>query len=153
MVPACGWQRAMVLALLAACIDASAWAQTSSPVGRWRTYDDTGAELKSIVVIRDVNGEMQGYVEKVFAPPAPSERPLCERCTGDRKNRPVVGMQIMWGMKKDGSAFTGGRLFDPEAGREYRGKIRVVDGGRRLEVRGFIGLAMFGRTQVWIREP
>lgn len=144
---------AAAAALVAACSAAAAGGQASSPAGRWRTYDDKSGELKSIVVVRDVDGELQGYVEKVYSPPAPSEHPLCERCTGERRNRPIVGMRIMWGMKANGAEFTGGRLFDPESGKEYRGKIRLADGGRRLDVRGYIGLSMFGRTQTWIREP
>jgi uncharacterized protein (DUF2147 family) len=126
-------------------------AQDLSPEGRWQTIDDKTGVAKSVVVITVVNGEVVGSVEEVYAPPSPSTHPLCEKCPGDRKDKPIVGMRIMWGLKKDGDEFTGGRVFDPEDGKTYRCKIRVVDGGQKLEVRGFIGLSMFGRTQTWKR--
>jgi uncharacterized protein (DUF2147 family) len=127
-------------------------AQAPSPVGRWRSFDDKTGQPKSIIEITEVNGELQGKVERVFSPPAPSVNPLCDKCSGDRKNKPVVGMQMLWGMKKDGDEFAGGRLLEPETGKEVRGKLKLVDGGKKLEVRGFIGLAVAGRTTTWIRE-
>lgn len=129
-----------------------ALAQPLSPVGRWRTFDDKTGEVRSIVVITENGGVLSGRVEKVFAPPAPSENPLCQACTGPLKNQPIVGMRIMWGMTQDGDGFSGGRLLDPEEGKTYRGKMRLVDDGAKLEVRGFIGVSLFGRTQTWIRE-
>jgi uncharacterized protein (DUF2147 family) len=61
-------------------------------------------------------------------------------------------MRIMWDMKKSGNEYTGGRLMDPENGKTYRGKVRLIDGGKKLDVRGFIGFSLLGRTQTWVRE-
>lgn len=142
----------MLMAWMLAYAGAGAAAQTPSPAGRWRTYDDKTGEAKSIVVITEAAGVLTGHVERVFAPPSPNEHPLCDVCTGERKNRPVVGMRIMWDMKRNGDEFSGGRLFDPENGKTYRGRVRLVDGGSKLDVRGFIGVSLFGRTQTWVRE-
>jgi uncharacterized protein (DUF2147 family) len=130
----------------------AAGAQELSPAGRWRTVDDETGASKSIVVITVSNGEARGTIEKVFIPPAVDDHPVCIKCGGDRRNKPVIGMEIMWGLKKDGDEYTGGRVFDPETGKTYRCKIRVVDGGRKLLVRGFVGFSLLGRTQTWLRE-
>ncbi len=136
--------------LLAAATDTSA--QGVSPEGRWRTIDDKTGATKSIVVIRIVRNQAEGVVERVFAPPAPSEHPICNGCPGDLDGKPIVGMRIMWGLKQDGDEWVDGRVFDPESRKTYRGKIRVVDNGRKLELRGFVGIPLFGRTQTWRRE-
>jgi hypothetical protein len=138
--------------LLALALPGVGAAQEVSPAGRWQTYDDKTGDLESIVVITEANGMLTGHIEKIYSPPAPSESPLCEVCSGALKNKPVVGMRIMWEMKKNGGEYTGGRLFHPREGKTYRGKVRLVDGGRKLEVRGFIGFSLLGRTQTWVRE-
>lgn len=130
----------------------SAFAQSPSIEGRWRTIDDKTGAAKSIVVIRIVNDEAEGIVERVFAPPAPSEHPMCDGCPGDLNGKAIVGMRVMWGFRQDGSEWEGGRVFDPEGKKIYRGKVRVVDNGRRLELRGYVGVPLFGRTQTWVRE-
>jgi uncharacterized protein (DUF2147 family) len=127
-------------------------AQEPSPVGRWRTVDDKNGQMKSIVLIEEVNGELRGKVDKIFSPPAREPDPICERCPGDKKNKKVLGMEIMWGLKKNGNEYTGGRVMDPEDGKIYKCKLRLVDGGKKLELRGYIGFSLIGRTQTWIRE-
>ncbi|MGQ0734169.1 MAG: DUF2147 domain-containing protein [Acidobacteriota bacterium] len=149
-----GWGMLLAVVCLGGAAAATGMvAQVGSPVGRWQTYDERTGAPQSIVLISEVDGELQGRVARVFSPPAPSENPKCEACTGDRRNQPIVGMLIMWGMKKNGNEYTGGRLFDPKVDKEYRGKLRLVNGGLKLDVRGFIGLSVFGRTQTWVREP
>ena len=145
---------AMAIALAIVLIAAfqSPHAQTPSIEGRWRTLDDKTGAAKSIVVIRIVNGEAEGIVERVFAPPAPSEHPNCDGCPGDLNGKPIVGMRVMWGFRENGGEWEGGRVFDPEGKKIYRGKIRVDDDGRKLDLRGFIGIPLFGRTQTWVRE-
>ena len=142
--------RAAAAAIAAAVLGGIALAQDASPVGRWRSYDEKTGQPKSIIEITEVNGELQGKVERAFSPPAPSPNPLCDKCSGDRKNKPVVGMQMLWGMKKNGDEYSGGQLLDLETGRELRGRVKVVDGGKKLEVRGSVG--PFSRTVTWTRE-
>ena len=142
-------------ALLGAALSSGALAQphaATSPAGRWRTIDDRTGQAKSIVRIVETNGELQGTIETIFSPPAPSPNPLCDKCSGELKNKPVVGMRILWGLKRNGNEYTGGRVIDPEEGKTYRCKLKLVDGGRKLELRGYIGVSALGRTQTWLRE-
>jgi uncharacterized protein (DUF2147 family) len=138
---------------LALLVSAPAPAQDLSPVGRWRTIDDRTNVEKSIVRITEVNGEIQGIVEVVFSPPAPNPTPICQKCPGVFKDKPVVGMRVLWGLKKDGDEYTGGHVFDPDNQKTYKCKLKVVDGGKKLELRGYIGFSMLGRTQTWVRDP
>jgi uncharacterized protein (DUF2147 family) len=153
------WRRAVVRIAVGGLIVASlgavnaAQAPNLSPVGSWRTIDDKTGQAKSIVRIVEAKGEVQASVESVFSPPAVSAAPICDKCSGDLKNKPIVGMTIMWGMKKDGGEFSGGRVLDPDEGKVYRCTIKVIEGGNKLEVRGYIGFSLFGRTQTWVREP
>ena len=103
--------------------------------------------------IEEVHGELRGHVVAVFSPPAPSAHPVCKECRGELKDKPVVGMQILHGLRWDGGHYSGGEILDPDEGTTYRCRIRVTDGGRKLEVRGFIGVPWLGRTQLWAREP
>lgn len=145
-------RRIIVGALIAFAGTGAAAAQNLSPVGRWRTIDDKTGQAKSIVRIVDNRGEIQGQVESVFSPPAVSLNPLCDKCSGDQKNKPIVGMLIMWGLKKDGDEFSGGRVLDPDEGKVYKCYIKVVENGAKLQLRGYIGFSLLGRTQTWVRE-
>lgn len=122
----------------------------TTPVGLWQTVNERG-EREGLVRIVEVDGELRGTVVQVYSPPAPSANPLCEPCTGERKNQPVVGMQILRGARWDGSRYSGGEILDPDNGTTYRCYLRVREDGR-LEVRAFIGLSLLGRSQVWLRQ-
>lgn len=93
---------------------------------------------------------MQGRIEKVF--PAPNESPTCTKCEGALKDAPVIGLVILSGLKKDGAEYTGGQILDPDSGKVYSSKIRLTDGGEKLNVRGYIGVSMLGRSQIWVRQ-
>lgn len=126
-------------------------AQSSTPVGLWKTVNEKG-EPEGLVRIIDVAGEFRGTVEKVYSPPAPDPTPLCVSCSGERKDKPVIGMQILSGLRWDGEQYSGGEILDPNNGKSYRCLMRVVEGGKKLEVRGYIGISLLGRTQVWLRD-
>src|SRR5919109_3476045 len=128
--------------ILLAAIGVSA--QPPAPVGLWQTVNESG-QREALVRITEVDGELRGYVVTIFSPPAPSAKPLCEECPGELKNKPVVGLQILSGMRWDGERYSGGEILDPDNGRLYRCTLRLVDNGRQLEVRGFIGISLFGR--------
>ena len=137
-----------VLALLGA----NAWAQESSPVGVWRSIDDKTKKERSIIRISEVNGELEGVVEKIYDQPGDDPAHLCKECKGDLKDKPIVGMKILRGLKKEGAAWTGGEILDPKNGRVYKAKITPSKDGKSLDVRGFIGVSLIGRTQTWLRE-
>lgn len=139
-------------ALLIALLPAPAAAQGAmSPVGRWKTHDDDTGEEKGIVRIREEGGKLYGVIEHVYPKPGLDPNPKCEKCEGAKKDKPVVGLEILWGLERDGDEWTGGRILDPENGKTYRCFIEVIDGGRRLKVRGYLGVSLFGRTQYWDR--
>src|SRR3982751_5901871 len=143
--------RAALLALLVS-LSCPAAAQHATPAGLWRTYSDRTGQADGLVRIVEANGAFEGTVQKVFSPPAPRPNPLCEECSGELKDKPIVGMKILRGLRRDGEEYSGGEILDPDEGRAYRCRVRVIDNGRKLEVRGYVGFALFGRTQVWDRE-
>src|SRR5262245_3689540 len=137
-------------ALLAA---AGAFADTSSPAGLWRTIDDKTGKERSLIRITETNGVFEGKIEQLLnRQPDDDPENLCRKCEGARKDQPVIGMTILWGLKKEGDQFSGGEILDPKNGKVYRAKMKLVENGAKLEVRGFIGVSLFGRSQVWIRQ-
>ena len=139
---------ALALATLIAA-PLGAHADEASPVGVWRTIDDKTGEPKALVKIYPRGAELYGVVEKSLAKqPGP---PNCDACTDDRKGKPIVGMDIIRGVKNSGGQWSGGTIVDPESGKVYSCSLTVADGGRRLSVRGYIGVSMFGRSQTWLK--
>ena len=138
----------LVLATLG--IAGAAGAESSkNPVGRWKTIDDSTGKPKSIVLVWEKNGTVYGTIETVFPDPGQPADPICDKCEGYLKNKPIKGMLFMWGLTRDDDEWSGGRILDPENGKTYKCYIEVVDGGKRLKVRGYIGLSLIGRTQYW----
>ncbi|RZI41864.1 DUF2147 domain-containing protein [Herbaspirillum sp. HC18] len=146
-------RRLTTLTLAASALAAAAaWAQDSSPIGVWKTIDDATGKPKSLVRISESNGELRGKIEKLFREPGEDQNPKCEKCEGALKDQPVLGMTIITGMKKDGNEYNGGQILDPNNGKVYRSKMSLSDGGKKLDVRGYIGVPMLGRSQTWLRE-
>jgi uncharacterized protein (DUF2147 family) len=139
---------AWVVLLLAAIVAARA-ADVSTPVGEWRTIDDATGTPRGVVKIFEQNGVLFGVVERSLVKNPPHER--CDDCTDDRRGKPIIGMDIIRGLHRDGDAWDGGTILDPESGKVYRCTISLRDGGQRLAVRGYIGFSLLGRTQVWER--
>ncbi|MES2312309.1 MAG: DUF2147 domain-containing protein [Pseudomonadota bacterium] len=129
----------------------AALAANETPVGTWKTIDDTTHKPKSIVQITETNGELQAKVLQVLQSDD-GPHPLCSKCDGSRKNQPVEGMTIMWGVTKDDDVWDGGKILDPHNGKTYKVKLTVTDGGQKLDVHGYIGFALLGRSQVWERQ-
>ena len=123
-----------------------------SPAGTWRSIDDKTKQERSIIRITEENGELKGTVEKIFDEPGDDPAHLCKECKGERKDKPVVGMTILWGLKKEGGAWAGGEILDPKNGKVYSCKITLSEDGKTLNVRGFIGISLIGRSQVWLRQ-
>jgi uncharacterized protein (DUF2147 family) len=130
----------------------AAWAQNASPAGVWKTIDDETGKPKSLVRITEENGVLSGKIEKLFRPADQDQNPKCTACEGARKDQPIIGMTILSGLKKDGNEYTGGEILDPTKGKTYKSKAALKDNGSKLEVRGYIGAPMFGRSQTWVRE-
>ena len=141
---------AFALTVAAALISPAAWADNASPVGLWRNVDDVSGKPRALVRITESSGTLQGKIEKVFL--APNESPTCTKCEGALKNAPVIGLVILSGLKKDGTEYTGGQILDPDNGKSYSSKVFLTEGGKKLNVRGYIGVSMLGRTQIWQRQ-
>jgi uncharacterized protein (DUF2147 family) len=146
----------LVVAPIAFSLSASAQAvpnsnaALASPVGRWKTVDDSTGKVKSIVAIREENGKLYGTIEELFDPPVP--HPTCYLCTGDLKDRPLVGLQILSGFAQDGDQWSGGQVLDPETGKIYRASIALEDGGKKLRLHGYFLVTLLGRTEHWLRD-
>ena len=130
---------------------AAVYAATDTPVGTWKTIDDKTHQPKSIVEITEVNGELQGKVLHVLQSDH-GPNPKCEECDGARKDQPIEGMVIMWGVKQDGDEWDGGKILDPKNGKTYKVKLKVLENGAKLDVHGYIGFSLIGRSQVWERQ-
>jgi len=135
------------LLLLSAC---NLHAQSNDPItGYWRTFDDETNQPAAIVLISEKNGLFSGVVTKLLDPSAPQ---TCEKCTDIRKGKPVVGMEILSGLKKTADSYAGGQILDPDDGEIYRATIKLSDLGTKLDLRAYIGLPILGRTQTWTKE-
>jgi len=140
------------LLLLTHLLAAQGTAQ-NSPVGKWQTIDDATGKPKSIVTIWEESGKLFAKIDEVLNADADNPNHLCIHCQGDLKDKPEVGLRILWDMKKDGDEWSGGKILDPHNGKVYRCTISLEDSGRKLKVRGFIGISLIGRTQYWTRLP
>lgn len=141
----------LVLFALFCLLPATALAQ-HSPIGRWRSIDDATGKPKAVIEVSEAgNGTLSAKIVQLIDT-SDGPNPLCDECSGARHNKPILGMTIAWGLKLQGKAWGGGRILDPENGKEYSVKMTPIAGGRKLEVRGFLGVALLGRTQTWLRE-
>lgn len=113
--------------------------------GKWKTIDDETGKAKSIVEItKRANGKYYGTVSQLLIKPAD---PNCSGCKDDRKGKPILGMEVIRDLKKEGDEFTGGTITDPKTGKTY--KCTITRNGDKLNVRGYIGFSLIGRNQTW----
>ena len=144
--------RIRFVALLLVMLPLAAFAQ-NTPVGKWRTIDDKTGKVKSIVEIYETtDGTLAGKVLQVLD----SEKgpnPVCDACKGANHNKPITGMVIAWGLRHEGTTWDDGKILDPKNGKVYSAKMTPTDDGRKLQVRGYIGFSLLGRSQRWVREP
>jgi uncharacterized protein (DUF2147 family) len=139
-----------VLTALAFAVASCAALAQMTPVGAWQTVDDKTGEVKSQIRIAETGGALSGRIEKILRKDAKPDA-LCDECVDDRKGKPMVGLELIRGGKKaEGKdVWEGGKILDPENGKEYRASYTPIDGGKKLEVRGYLG--PFWRTQTWNR--
>jgi uncharacterized protein (DUF2147 family) len=124
--------------------------QTNDPItGSWRTFDDETNQPAAVVLISEKNGLFSGLVTKLLDP---TGLPTCEKCSDARKGKPLIGMEILTGLKRNADSYSGGEILDPDNGEIYRATIHLTDQGNKLDLRAFIGIPLLGRTQTWIRE-
>ena len=141
--------KTVIAALLLAAGAGTALAQ-ATPVGLWRNVDDKTGEAKAEIRVAENGGALAGRIERSLKKDAKPDA-TCDECSDDRKGKPITGLEIIrGGTKAEGKdVWEGGRILDPENGKEYRASFTPIDGGKKLEVRGYLG--PFWRTQTWTR--
>ena len=128
----------------------AAFAAGATPAGLWRTIDDNTGKPRSLVRIHERNGEYSAVIEKgLLATDTPDA--VCEKCKDERKGQRIVGMTIVKGIKFTDGHYEGGEILDPENGKTYRCLMNLDSTGNQLEVRGYIGISLIGRSQNWTR--
>lgn len=133
------------------------WAETGMPVleesvtGKWKTIDDETGKEKSIVEIYKDGNEFKGKVTELINPK--EDNPVCKKCEGGKKDQPIRGLEILWGMKETekNKEWAEGHILDPNNGKTYKCRLRLKK-PNELEVRGFIGFSLLGRSQNWYRQ-
>ena len=141
--------KTLIAAVLA--LAAGVAAAQSTPAGLWKTIDDATKAEKSLVRITDAGGVYTGKIEKILTDKTDAK---CTLCTDERKDQPVQGMTIVRNVKAaagDDNLWDGGEILDPNDGKTYKVRMKLAEGGKKLDVRGYIGAPMLGRTQTWIR--
>ena len=142
-------KKLLVAGLLGLC--ATLVMAQATPVGLWKSIDDETKAEKSLIRITDNGGVLSGKVEKILTDKTDAK---CTECTDERKDQPVQGMTILRNVKasaEDKGVWEGGDILDPNNGKVYKVRLKPIDGGKKLEVRGYIGMPMLGRTQTWLR--
>ncbi len=122
--------------------------RAQSVTGKWKTIDDETGKAKSIVEITEKDGKIYGKVIEILTD---KKEAKCEKCPGSDKGKPIKGLTIIKGLKKDGNEYSGGKILDPSSGKEYKCAIKL-NGKDKLDVRGYVGIQALGRTQTWVRQ-
>ena len=147
---------ALLLTMALASLAGQAAALPDSPAGLWQTISDTDGKPRALVEIRERDGVLSGRIVGTLRSGESLDR-TCDVCPGERRGQKLLGMTILSGLRRQGEAgeavWTGGEILDPDNGRTYRVNLTLEDGGRVLRVRGYIGVALLGRTQRWLRAP
>jgi len=123
-------------------------AQSQSVIGKWKTIDDETGKPKSVVEIYEKSGKIYGKVVEIFD--VNKKNKVCDECSGDDKNKPILGIMVIKGLRKDGKEYNDGQILDPNNGKLYKCFITLEENDK-LKVRGFIGISLIGRTQYWYR--
>lgn len=149
MMKTAHWLRTVTTGLAAFTLFLADAVAGSSPAGYWTTIDDDGKTPTGIIKIEERDHKLVGTLVSLINPDTPN--PTCDKCDGSKRGKPVLGMQIIWGLEADGEEWSGGYILDPKNGKEYRCYLEVEDGGAVLKVRGYVGISLLGRTQHWKR--
>ncbi len=120
---------------------------SQGPVGTWATIDDETGQMKSHIKITEKNGTLTGTIVKLLIK---TETDKCTKCTGDKKDKPLIGLNILSISKKDGNEWVGGSIVDPKNGKTYKCTLRM-ESENKMAVRGYVGFSLLGRTQTWKR--
>ena len=144
--------RALTLSALALLGAQRVAAADLTAVGRWFTVDEKTGQETSIIEITQTGDVLNGRIIKVMPKPGDPANPICHKCDGPEKDQPYVGMMILKGFKRDGDEWSGGTILDPRSGNVYSSNFHLDDSGKKLLVRGYLGISLLGRTATWIKD-
>ncbi|WP_299122374.1 DUF2147 domain-containing protein [uncultured Tenacibaculum sp.] len=131
------------------CIAFSTSIFSQSIFGKWQNIDEKTNKVDSVIEIYEQNGK--AYAKIIEITDKDRQKAVCDKCKGKRKNAPILGMNILTGLKKDGDEWSGGKILDPKNGKEYKCYIKL-ENKNKLKIRGYIGFAAFGRTAYWYKN-
>jgi uncharacterized protein (DUF2147 family) len=138
----------ILLGLLAFCCLSTSMA-ASLAGSTWTTIDDKTGKPRAVVMLNEQDGVVSGQIETIY--PQPGDTGICSKCPGQFKDKSIKGLTFLWGLKQSGeNNWDGGQILDPKTGKIYRAKLMLK--GNKLYVRGYIGVSVLGRTQIWERK-
>lgn len=143
-----------LLLVIASCLMTSGVTWAADITGNWRNIDDkTGTSKGIIQITKEANGTYTGKVSKVTPRPGYIPKETCVNCLGEYKDKPMLGLPILKGLKQEKeNEYGGGKILDPLSGKIYSVKVKLNKDGNRLTLRGFVGISALGRSQTWYRE-
>ncbi len=141
----------VILGLFGFLFSSFALAATSSVIGNWETIDGKTQKPSSIIAIQPKGSVVVGKIIKTFDGTSEKKVERCAFCRDDRKNQPIIGLEIIRNMQCQQDSCRGGTILDPRDGKIYKAMMRLVNNGQQLKVRGYIGVSLFGKTVVWNR--
>jgi uncharacterized protein (DUF2147 family) len=147
--------RSMVAAAVLLIVAAASPVRAAEPTatGLWEQVDENTGKPESWFKITERNGVYEGALVKIFYKPGEDPNWVCDKCQGAEKGRPVLGLTLIKGMQRNGLSYENGTIMDPRDGSVYRALMRLTPDGKKLEMRGYLGISLFGRSQVWNRLP
>ena len=140
-------------AVLLGTVADSLRAAEPSAVGMWEQVDENSGKAESWFRIAERNAVYEGAIVKIFPKPGEDQNPICDKCEGADRGKPFLGLTLIKGMHRHGDVYEDGTIMDPRDGSVYHATMRLTPDGRKLEVRGYIGISLFGRSQIWNRLP
>ncbi|HZD29704.1 MAG TPA: DUF2147 domain-containing protein [Xanthobacteraceae bacterium] len=146
-------QTSMMVGVVLFTAAAPLGAAEPTAAGLWEQIDDKTGKPESWFKITERNGIYEGALVKIFSKPGEDENWVCDKCEGADRGRPVLGLTLIKGMRRNGLSYENGTIMDPRDGSVYRALMRLSPDGEKLEMRGYLGISLFGRSQVWNRLP